>query len=314
MRFRLNDLQQKEIAELYGQGITRKQIAQRFEVGEMEIYEALKRENVVMRVSHRKWRFDSESGATIAREYESGMTIEELALKYSASNDTIRRTLIRENAQIRPLGTSKFKHIIHDNIFDVIDTEEKAYWLGFIASDGNVSSSKKMLCIGLATKDIGHLEKFCQWISVDLKPYTYTYKTQRSMVHVYSAQIVKSLAQYGIIPRKTYIFKHIPDIPHNLKRHFIRGYVDGDGCLHINKLNKPRFSVVSYNKEILDEIQEHIIQEIGVTKVPIRKVINIWNYTKGGMFQVPRIVEYLYKDANIYLDRKYDTAMIMLAL
>lgn len=53
----------------------------------------------------------------------------------------------------------------NEKIFDRIDTEEKAYWLGFIFADGFIQSPtvtkfKHYFGIGLAVKDISHLQKF----------------------------------------------------------------------------------------------------------------------------------------------------------
>ena len=50
----------------------------------------------------------------------------------------------------------------HRHIFDQIDTQEKAYWLGFILADGYLNTNKHMLRIKLGDKDKHHLEKFIQ--------------------------------------------------------------------------------------------------------------------------------------------------------
>ena len=53
-------------------------------------------------------------------------------------------------------------HAMNDYFFSDINTEEKAYWLGFMAADGSVN--KTGIVINL--KDIGtnHLEKFKETI------------------------------------------------------------------------------------------------------------------------------------------------------
>jgi hypothetical protein len=58
----------------------------------------------------------------------------------------------------------------NQNVFDCIDTEEKAYWLGFIFADGYISShipDKKKTYkfeLSLSLKDKSHLEKFNQFM------------------------------------------------------------------------------------------------------------------------------------------------------
>ena len=46
--------------------------------------------------------------------------------------------------------------------FDKINTEEKAYWLGFLYADGSISSKEDKIELGLAEKDLHHIEKFKQ--------------------------------------------------------------------------------------------------------------------------------------------------------
>lgn len=42
--------------------------------------------------------------------------------------------------------------------FDVIDTEEKAYWLGFMYADGYIASKGNVVGLNLSLKDIDHLK------------------------------------------------------------------------------------------------------------------------------------------------------------
>ena len=52
------------------------------------------------------------------------------------------------------------KHTCNEHFFDTIDTQEKAYWLGFLFADGNVSNISNTVSISLKGDDIAHLEKF----------------------------------------------------------------------------------------------------------------------------------------------------------
>lgn len=54
-------------------------------------------------------------------------------------------------------------------IFENIDTEEKAYWLGFLYADGCVGSKESKVELSLAEKDLRHMEKFRSFIGIENK-------------------------------------------------------------------------------------------------------------------------------------------------
>lgn len=69
-----------------------------------------------------------------------------------------------------PKPENKIK--MDETFFSVIETEEKAYWLGFIAADGCIRKNKSgsyELSIHLAEKDIEHLAAFKSAIQSDHK-------------------------------------------------------------------------------------------------------------------------------------------------
>jgi hypothetical protein len=68
--------------------------------------------------------------------------------------------------------------------------------------------------------------------------------------------LVETLAKYGIIPRKTYIMKHLPPVPEHLMRHMLRGYIDADGYFSRIEDYGARFGVAAFHREQLEEIQD----------------------------------------------------------
>ncbi len=131
---------------------------------------------------------------------------------------------------------------MNTSIFKNIDTEEKAYWLGFIYADGSVDNRHKKLKVTLSDLDKNHLLKLQKFLGHDKPLYTYKEKTfnfnsdymckPQVELSVYSVELFNSLQTFGIIPNKTYNFcLDISSIPNNLHKHFWRGIIDGDGCL-----------------------------------------------------------------------------------
>ena len=68
------------------------------------------------------------------------------------------RSILQENGieVINYQNLTKF----NENVFDSIDTEEKAYWLGFIFADGYISLKGNSFELSLKGSDSEHLDKF----------------------------------------------------------------------------------------------------------------------------------------------------------
>ena len=75
-----------------------------------------------------------ESGK-IAKKYQNNWSQQKIADFYKVSRTVIKRILeIQNNGIVIRDRTSKYKY--QQDIFENIDTAEKAYWLGFLAADG----------------------------------------------------------------------------------------------------------------------------------------------------------------------------------
>lgn len=65
-------------------------------------------------------------------DYSSGQTLRQLKNKYPYSRATLSKLLKEAGVNIRD-NTENSRRYYHDeNYFEIIDTQEKAYWLGFI--------------------------------------------------------------------------------------------------------------------------------------------------------------------------------------
>lgn len=121
--------------------------------------------------------------------------------------------------------------------FDIVDTPEKAYWLGFIVADGYLNDNKHMLRIKLGDKDRVHLKKFIKFLNGEkemLKSeiHNITGNTQW-YVSTYSKEIWQALKNLSVEQGKSG-HERIPILPEKLYRDFIRGLWDGDGFIREN--------------------------------------------------------------------------------
>ena len=111
------------------------------------------------------------------------------------------------------------------------------------------------------------------------------------------------LADKGCINNKSLVltFPTPEQVPDSLIRHFLRGYVDGDGCLCSTDKTK-QFSITSTKAFF-----EGMLERTGWDKnkcnyYPSGKAVS-WRCHKN---KIPQYLHYLYDDCNIYLNRKYE--------
>jgi len=201
------------------------------------------------------------------------------------------------------------KYQYNENYFENINTEEKAYWLGFIAADGCISFKPKKhyrLAIILSQKDQKHLEKFKQHINSN-QPILSKRRNQFKQCNltINGQKITSDLISHGVIPNKTKYFRFPKTIPNNLYNHFIRGYFDGDGSFHINRENQVSINICgSHNfiKELMNIFSS--LPKINKTKIFFDKNFAVLKF--GGNKKVSIIYHYLYQNATIFLGRKKD--------
>lgn len=219
--------------------------------------------------------------------------------------------------KLRKLGINLYNYhneLKFDNtVFDDIDTEEKAYWLGFLFADGHISSTVNTVELALKGEDKEHLEKYNNFLrnkasvktsKVKCKNKEYT----RCRCGVTNKHFHDTLVSLGCVPRKSLILK-FPDASifknTSLIRHFIRGYFDGDGCICATKRGRMVLSVMG-TKEFLEELNLFLpVRSFVYLKDKRRPNTNTYTITFS-CSKADCVAKYLYKDSTIYLNRKYN--------
>jgi hypothetical protein len=203
------------------------------------------------------------------------------------------------------------KYSLDESFFEKINTEEKAYWLGFLSGDGAITENKVRL--RLAIKDKLHLKKFKEAMKWAGKDY-YHKDTDALEVYFRSLRMVTDLARCHVTSRKTFTVR-FPDISESLERHFVRGVFDADGCINrAKRITRGKSSqiyifyggefCIEGNKEFISAIQSRLVK-LGLPITSINysgKSINRVRY--GGINQLRKIHNYLYENATIFLERK----------
>lgn len=192
-------------------------------------------------------------------------------------------------------------------IFENIDNEEKAYWLGFLYADGSVGSTDYRVELGLAEKDLEHIKKFKNFIGLDNK-ISYRPKS-KSYRYSFKDKIFKEiLIKQGCFPKKSLILKFPTEeqVPKKLIRHFLRGYFDGDGhftntekCFEAGYIGTLDF--ITKSLEVLPKDLNKNSKIKDVHRADGAKTYSFYSYK-----DVKKFLDFLYQDATIYLDRKYN--------
>lgn len=255
----------------------------------------------------------------IVKAYKNGDSIKTLKKKFGHDNKSLIKLLKENNCILRNRRTSHVKFKFNESYFEKIDTHEKAYWLGFIYSDGNIHENK--LQIGLHKKDILVLKEFKKNIKSEHK----LYKDGDSWKFIVRSQkICDDLANLGVFPKKS--LNLLPPnncVPEEFVNSFLLGYFDGDGCIRMDKktnhkghkIKTWRFQLVStkefliYVKNIFDKV---LNRNANIYKEK-RRNGNTWYLVYSGSCmgergkQTPRkILKYLYSAPIFSLKRKKD--------
>jgi len=237
--------------------------------------------------------------------YYEFKNIHKVAEYFNVSISPIRKVL-----KINGIDLTNRRYNVNHNFFDEIDSESKAYWLGFLFADGYIRERKSgnSLELKLSYKDKEHIELFKDTINSNHKiidGYNQVkYKSGISsarMLHlaIYSSKLVNSIKKKGIHSRKTFTITK-PDIDKSLIPHFIRGYFDGDGSFSFNNkthTNKTNFACAS------KEFREFLVSELSQNDLNLRWYGDIKLYIQNKLDNL-KFYNYLYKNATIYLERK----------
>ena len=176
---------------------------------------------------------DEQVAYIIDKYLNENYTLKQLGKEFSCSYPTIRNLLNKHNIQSRG---NKQGYPRNEYYFSKIDTEEKAYWLGFLYADGCVHSNNNEISINITDKE--HIEKFKTAIGAVNHKITETndkrFPNAKTLYQftIKDEQLHKDLIQWGCVPQKSLLLTKIPNIPRDFISHFIRGYFDGDGCRH----------------------------------------------------------------------------------
>ena len=252
--------------------------------------------------------------------YNNGEDLEEMEITLGFSRRSIRRVLKENN-----INTHRRKrYTLNEKYFDKIDSEDKAYILGLLFSDGFVGKGKyNNIVLSFAEDDLYMLDTikskidFTGDIRKAKRKSGYDSSKDNYILNFSSYHMAESLRKLGMNNIKSERNVAVPNIDNNLKRHFVRGYFDGDGsftcCKNItkHKLSDGSCKIYEYDRGkfsliVSSKFVEEFIKLIpGNFYIHQSKVESMVYIEASSRESLKLIYEYLYKDSTIYLERKH---------
>ena len=253
----------------------------------------------------------------ILKMYNNGWTMMTIAKYFGfKSYGPVRTVLLNEGVNLKlRIGSNSRVNALNESFFDVIDTPDKAYVLGWIISDGYVNKYKLTFCI----KDLEILEKIKLIMKSEHKISNTNYYDKRTnktysrySLQITSKKLIDSLNKLGIYQAKSFTVD-LPNIPKNLYQHLIRGIFDGDGYIGMSAGKTgniiPRFSMI-VSEKLYDKL-EPIFNELDITFMSPEiiavedknRILKIRVYRKS---ELSKFFNYIYGNGDVTkLERKY---------
>ena len=249
-------------------------------------------------------------------------TSKELAETYGVSRGQITKIWYDKKL----IGKDRHTYSFDYNYFEEIDTNDKAYFLGLLASDGNVFNrddrrAQPIIRLSLQKEDKNILEIFKVYLESKQPLYiteiNSSYTNYMYTLELVSNKMANDLKKYNIIPCKTYDYE-MKLLKDNYMSHYFRGYFDGDGTINCtnNMFHTPsqyNISICGFNHNLL-KMRDYLFDKVGINCI----IVLDKRYSKKNKNNLPfgnlvftnindkyKFLKYIYKErGDIYLSRK----------
>ena len=315
---KIQESEYNNILNIYNDGTTAQEIAKMYDVSERVIYSILRKfPNRRKKKSYKN--FSNEEKENSVKLYLEGNSTVAIGKMYKFDHHSISAVLDEYHVDRRDTSHCNRTYSVNDEYFDNIDTQNKAYFLGFLFADGNNCMQKTTISLSLQEKDRDILEKLridagsnkpLRFISSERKRNNgegYNYKDKYALT-VCNKHWCERLSELGCVPNKSLVLKFPDYLSDEMLPHFVRGYFDGDGCIVDAKSGNHNINLTS-TKDFCISVQNIVFNLFGI-KSYIYPASNkngityVWTLRKK--HDVKTFLDWIYKDAELYLERKYN--------
>lgn len=301
----------KKIINLYlnHPELSNKDIAKQFNISVGTVARIARINCLPRRKGNSGTRLTLEQEQTIRDKYEKGFSLFQLQKDYNISYNKIKN-IIKSCSVVS--AAKRLNPTLKEDYFEKIDSNEKAYWLGWLVSDGSITNqpdkSKFQLELTIKAEDENILHLFENDLGVQNRVYTSNKKYKRFSLG--SKKIVTDLEKLGITQNKTFSVK-VPAFNEQYNAAFIRGLFDGDGGFtHYQRTSGQSCNELSFcgNEYIISWVLKTLTQALPALKQnSITKEGSIKRVRWSSKKDIILIRDYLYlKHNNHFLQRKYN--------
>ena len=237
-------------------------------------------------------------------------TTNELMEMFHCHRDTIYRNAVRLGVELPRSDGRRYKP--NDHYFKTWSIE-MAYVLGLLAADGHVTVTKRgqhIVVINLKESDRELIDRIKQFLAypgpIHLQPKS-NGETQ-AVLRMTSKEMVNDLKSLGLHQNKTYDLKWPEAIPEDLVAHFVRGYFDGDGCVHYQNTKFKFICNMVGTNDLLKGIKQAFELHRGSPEGHIQPAGAVAVLYYHGRFMTRAFLDWIYQDSTpeTRLSRKYN--------
>ena len=254
----------------------------------------------------------------ITKVYQEGKTAREISSLLGFKYHQPVYNYFKKMGWGRTGKTGKRIYKVNEDFFKCINTEEKAYILGFICADGHIEKDRLNITVSIKDRDILEKIRYAMHSNHPIKevqrtnPYKKTNRENLilSELMIGSVELVKPLFNMGLTTNKTYtlngdILKYIPKY---LIRDFLRGYFDGDGNVFFGRRYssgyKYNVNICGNEDFLLKSFQVYFPSNNKLYKDLYSRQCYVWKISQKD--KVRDFMYYLYYNSSIFLQRKYN--------
>lgn len=233
----------------------------------------------------------------IIQEYKNGRTTTSIAKELGTYNTSIRRLLLKNN--IVPRDSSEALKTVKDTVFTCM-SEEAQYWIGYIIADGTIGNNDNLISLSTVEKDKDHLNKYSIFTGAKIhKVLNKRFNLYEYRVSFKNKALKKWFISQGITSNKSFSVKL--EIP--LTASIVRGIFDGDG--HVSKTGNI-IEIATASIDLVLQLHNYFLLNNIHTTFSKANTSSVYILRICKLQEREKFFNLIYKDASIYLKRKYD--------